>query len=354
MAKIKVCLDAGHNGKYNRSPAVREYYESDMNWKLHLLLKSALEAYGIEVVTTRANQNMTLGTINRGAASKGCDLFLSIHANAVGGGVNEAVDYPLVIVQLDRKGEELGKTIGKVIRDTMGTAQPFDLWTKANSSGQEAYGVLRGAASVGTMGMILEHSFYTQTRACRWLMEDSNLTKLAQAEAAVIAEYFGVKKEEKPSGSIEPGDVVSLTADAQYYTGKAVPAWVKAKLWIVKKVEGDRAVIDKAADGSNAINSPVHIKYLALEEKAAPPATPVTPTVPAEPEKSWEPVVGDVVNFTGSTHYTSPDAVAGIKCASGTAKITKIDKGEKHPYHLVRTGKTGPWGWVNAGTFTKA
>lgn len=32
---IKICLDAGHYGKYNRSPAVKTYYESDMNWKLH-------------------------------------------------------------------------------------------------------------------------------------------------------------------------------------------------------------------------------------------------------------------------------------------------------------------------------
>lgn len=27
---IKVCLDAGHYGKYNRSPAVSSYYESDI------------------------------------------------------------------------------------------------------------------------------------------------------------------------------------------------------------------------------------------------------------------------------------------------------------------------------------
>ena len=27
---VKVCLDAGHYGKYNRSPAVSSYYESDI------------------------------------------------------------------------------------------------------------------------------------------------------------------------------------------------------------------------------------------------------------------------------------------------------------------------------------
>jgi len=39
---IKVCLDAGHYGKYNRSPAVSSYYESDMTWKLHNYLKKEL------------------------------------------------------------------------------------------------------------------------------------------------------------------------------------------------------------------------------------------------------------------------------------------------------------------------
>ena len=40
---VKVCLDAGHYGKYNRSPAVSSYYESDMTWKLHNYLKKELE-----------------------------------------------------------------------------------------------------------------------------------------------------------------------------------------------------------------------------------------------------------------------------------------------------------------------
>ncbi|MBR2868748.1 MAG: hypothetical protein IKB88_06775 [Clostridia bacterium] len=31
-----VCLDAGHYEKYNCSPAISEYYESDMNRKLFL------------------------------------------------------------------------------------------------------------------------------------------------------------------------------------------------------------------------------------------------------------------------------------------------------------------------------
>ncbi|MGM9601399.1 MAG: hypothetical protein ACI3W5_07430, partial [Faecousia sp.] len=65
--------------------------------------------------------------------------------------------------------------------------------TRRGSNG-EYYGVLRGAASVGTPGIILEHSFHTQTKATRWLLEDGNLQKLAAEETKVIAAYFGVSK----------------------------------------------------------------------------------------------------------------------------------------------------------------
>ena len=53
---MKICLDAGHFGKYNKSPAGARYYESKIMWKLHLKQKQYLEAYGIQLVTTRSSQ----------------------------------------------------------------------------------------------------------------------------------------------------------------------------------------------------------------------------------------------------------------------------------------------------------
>ena len=38
---MKICLDAGHYGYYNQSPANKSYYESKMVWKLHLKLKKS-------------------------------------------------------------------------------------------------------------------------------------------------------------------------------------------------------------------------------------------------------------------------------------------------------------------------
>ena len=97
---MKICIDAGHHGKQNRSPVVKEYYEAEMNWKLHLLLKKYLEEYGVEVITTRSKQTVDLGLLARGKKAEGCDLFLSIHSNACD---TESVDRPVVIPQLDGK-----------------------------------------------------------------------------------------------------------------------------------------------------------------------------------------------------------------------------------------------------------
>ena len=72
----------------------------------------------------------------------------------------------------------------------------------------------------------------------------------------------------------------------------------------------------------------------------------------AEPEKEWIPAVGDIVWFNGGLQYSSSNGTTGSQKGAGQAKITKVYNG-KHPYHLVRTGKTGPYGWVDAGTFTK-
>ena len=74
---------------------------------------------------------------------------------------------------------------------------------------------------------------------------------------------------------------------------------------------------------------------------------------PHEPEKPREYKVGDVVTFKGNKHYKSADAATAYDCGQGQATITIICKlsTSKHPYHLVRTGLTGPYGWVDAGTF---
>lgn len=190
----KICLDAGHVGsKYNQSPVVKTYYESSMVWALHLKLKAQLEARGFQVVTTRASIDTDLGVYERGTASKGCDVFISLHSNACG---TESVDYPVVYRAYDNKNnvDTLALKLAKKVGELMGTTQAGRTATRKNSSGGEYYGVLRGARAVGTpYYMLIEHSFHTNTKATKWLSKDANLDKLAVAEADILAEFFGME-----------------------------------------------------------------------------------------------------------------------------------------------------------------
>jgi N-acetylmuramoyl-L-alanine amidase len=199
----KICIDAGHYGKYNRSPVVPAYYESEMNWKLHLLLKKELEGYGFEVITTRADQAKDLALEARGKASKGCDLFLSLHSNAAD---SEAVNYVVAMHQVDDNCgpmDEESRTVAKLLADCVaglmgGKPETWSTQSSADRDGNgykdDYYGVLRGAHSVGTTGVIIEHGFHTNAAQATWLLDDKNLQRLAVAEAATIAEWFDVEK----------------------------------------------------------------------------------------------------------------------------------------------------------------
>jgi hypothetical protein len=65
-----------------------------------------------------------------------------------------------------------------------------------------------------------------------------------------------------PTAAIKAGDTVRLAADATYYNGQSIPAWVKNQNWIVRSVSGNRAVIDRNVAGTNAINSPINVRFL--------------------------------------------------------------------------------------------
>ncbi len=197
--EIKVMLDAGHYANYNRSPVYPSYYESQMTWKLHNYLKNELNEYnGFYVGATRSSQGKDLSVYSRGTASKGYDLFLSLHSNSSS---SKTSDYPLIITQKGNTGDVLAKELGQTIEDTMKTKQGYKIWQKLNSDGKtEYYGVLRGSKAVGTKGMIIEHSFHTNLAATKWLSSNSNLKKMAENEAAVLADYYDFSKKDATAG----------------------------------------------------------------------------------------------------------------------------------------------------------
>ena len=264
MAKIKICLDAGHYGKYNQSPVNKKYYESDMTWKLHNFLKSELENYGIEVVTTRKSQNVDLALEKRGKASKGCDLFLSIHSNASSSDEADAADAYCQVsdntTKIDEKSVEIGKKLASVVNKTMACKGPAQVHRRVGNYNKDYYGVLRGARDVGTAGVLMEHSFHTNLRATNWLLKDTNLKKLAKAEAKVIADYFGVKKSTSKPTNTSSSTATATTSNFKPYIVKVVckslnirktPNWSNSDVvGTVKKNEAYTIVAEKNLDGT--------------------------------------------------------------------------------------------------------
>lgn len=187
---MKICLDAGHYGEYNRSTVNTAYWESKFTWKFHLMLKAELEKFGMEVITTRQSQAVDLELTARGRKSAGCDLFLSIHSNACG---DASADYPLACCCVNGTADVLGHALAETVGKCMGSAGKARIWKRTGNGNSDYYGVLRGAASVGTPGILLEHGFHTNLNNTNWLLNDSNLQRMAEAEAETIAEYFSVE-----------------------------------------------------------------------------------------------------------------------------------------------------------------
>ena len=194
---MRICLDAGHYGKYNRSPVNAAYWESEFSWKFHLLLKAELERYGVTVVTTRTEQGKDKELSARGRCAQGCDLFLSIHSNACD---TESADHPLACCCVSGKADVIGRALAETVQRVMGTSGKARIWKRVGSGGADYYGVLRGAAAVGVPGVLLEHSFHTNAKATAWLLNDANLRRLAEAEAETIAAHYGLERSGSSGG----------------------------------------------------------------------------------------------------------------------------------------------------------
>lgn len=110
------------------------------------------------------------------------------------------------------------------------------------------------------------------------------------------------------------GDVVKITGTT-YYSGAAIPAWVKAKNWVVHSVSGERVVINKSEDGKNAIMSPVNARDLALAH-AAPTVTPATGT-PSTGSESDEKRMWDYLLDKLGNEYGVAGLMGNIYAESG-------------------------------------
>lgn len=193
---MKICIDPGHKAGYNKG-VIPGYYEGDAMLDLALRLKKALEAYiGVQVVLTRTT-GVDVSLAARGAAARGCEAFLSLHsdagaATASGVSVNRSLQRPA--------SAGLAKNLARAVAQTMGTGYHYaqdGVWTRAYplTKSTDYYQVLREAVKAGCEHpYLIEHGFHTNRAECAWLDKSVNRQRLAEAEAACLAEYFGLRK----------------------------------------------------------------------------------------------------------------------------------------------------------------
>lgn len=201
----KICLDPGHDSAtYNRSKVVPEYCEGQRMWDLALLLKQELEAKGAEVLLTKKQVNQKVSLSARGKKSKGCHLFLSLHSNAAS---TEGPNWVTALHQvdddcgeMDEKSLQIAQLLGQGVADLMGVkvkvkSRDSSADRDGNGYPDDYYGVLRSSHGVGTPGVILEHSFHTNAQSAQWLLQESNLKRLAVLEAQIIAQWLMESKD---------------------------------------------------------------------------------------------------------------------------------------------------------------
>ncbi len=272
---IKIMLDAGHYGLYNRSPVVPEYWESQAMWKLHFMLKAELEKYGFEVSETRTEQEVDLEVTRRGRLAKDYNLLISLHSNAAS---TESVDRPVGIYQVQQENSTIAKAsmevaelLAKTVATVMDTNDPPKQYERLSSSDRNKdgvlndnyYGILHGAWMVETAAVILEHSFHTNKRAAEWLLDDANLQQLAVAEARELAHYYGMLPGQRLKGDVNgDGKINSLDylMAKRIFLGTYEPT---AEQFWAADVDGDGFVgardyleIKRHALGSHTITQP--------------------------------------------------------------------------------------------------
>ena len=292
---LKICLDPGHGKNANHSPYVKEYYEGNQMFYLGHKLKAELEKRGFEVLITREKLTDDPSLSDRGskAGKNGCCMFLSLHSNAPGQATAEdgTKYYPenctgtVTYYSMTRaENKDLADRLGKAVSEIMGHYfRGSKTREYPNKPGVDYYGVIRNAAQSGcTCAMLIEHGFHTHIADAEFLLKDENLQKIAEKEAEIIAEYFGVVPgKQEAEGEINVGDVVKIVEGAKWWSGSSIPSWVRSQNWIVEsanKTTG-RYVVNKSEDGKSSIMSPIDVKYLAL---AYPPAAEQPADPPAE------------------------------------------------------------------------
>jgi len=192
---MKVLIDPGHSpGSANRGR--NGYREYAGMWKLSNYLKDILMVSGVGVALTRTEYSDP-AIETRGGMACGADLFISEHSNAYNGAMRGVECFHSVTYPNDRIiAAKLTAAVSAVMGNPDRGAK-----TRAGSDGKDYCGVIRAAADAGCPQVFLiENGFHDNEQDESFLLADENLKRIAQAQAQVILETSGVKKD-----AVDPG-----------------------------------------------------------------------------------------------------------------------------------------------------
>lgn len=206
MRSLVVVLDPGHGGSDPGTQA-NGVVEKTANLKIAQYCKAELDEYaGIKVYMTRTNDTyLSLANRAQVAINKNADLFVSLHNNAStsSGPCGANVYYPNSNYNsgCGKTGKELAEIIESKLTDLGLASGGIHIRNSENNtkypdgSLADYYGVIKRCKEHGIPALIVEHAFVTnEGDAKNYLSTDEQLKRLGVADAAGIAEYYGLKK----------------------------------------------------------------------------------------------------------------------------------------------------------------
>ena len=182
--KLSVILDPGHgvetSGKRSPDGTLREY---EFNRDMANRVKAHLDRHGIEVLfTVYDDSDMSLSERCRVANESVADVFVSLHANAIGNKIWSPVTGWEVYVY--RKGSYSEQLASAIHMNTIPSSGLKDRGVKA-----ERFYVIRNTSMPS---VLIEHGFYTNQTEVELLKSSAFREQLAVMDTMGILEFLGV------------------------------------------------------------------------------------------------------------------------------------------------------------------
>lgn len=182
--KIVLVLDAGHGGE-DKGASGNNLVEKDANLKITQKLAQLAEAYNIEVIQTRKDDNyIALENRTKLANESSADMLLSIHINKVSAAAKQKAGYELILDSRNARYEE-SKILASAISSKLNT---MDIGTRLLDKGLL---VLRDASMPA---VLIECGYLDNEKEAALIKNDEQLEKVCRNILSGVVDYQNTVK----------------------------------------------------------------------------------------------------------------------------------------------------------------